>query len=80
MRPGICMECNFEIDRSFEKHTSIDCINKLKAENYALNKELSILKEAGNQMYRAIVFTSGVDLNYAADEWIKTRDGGNNGK
>ena len=38
-----------------------------------LLKEVRLLREKGDQMYRAIVYTSGVSLNFAADEWKAIR-------
>jgi hypothetical protein len=60
-------------------------LNALKAENARLRAmiygqcakcesieaESARLRAAGDQMYRAIVYTSGVSLNFAADEWKK---------
>ena len=48
-------------------------LEKCRAERDCAQYEREKLRELGNQMYRSIVYTSGVPLDYAAQEWEKFR-------
>lgn len=70
-----------EILYKFDHRSLLNTTNELAAalrqalaQRDEARKALEKLEVEGDQMYRAIVYTSGVDLNYAADEWKRARE------
>lgn len=61
---GFSNKCDCHCHPTSASHDPQKELERLKAENLAM-------RVYGWQMYRAICYTSGVDLNFAADEWKK---------